>query len=200
MTRRTESKSDRKKKRRVGIDSARSAKQSIGLLPTASERSSYRRAFELARPDDPSKYPLAAKLLKEAHSGGDRRATYALATWYIHGRYFPIDAHKAFRFLKQSAKAGIPEAIFDLGHAYEVGFGTKKSPEAALGYYVKAAAQGDRQAAEEVFRCIFWGIGTRPNRSLAYLIDDLVRSRIEFSVRKESSELYPPRNRPSTKK
>lgn len=179
----------RRARKRSDSAAASCVKPFLRLEPTASERSIFRRAFQLTSQDE-SNYPLAARLLEQAHKEGDRRATYALATWYIHGRHFSIEARKAFRLLKQSGEAGISEALFDLGNSYEVGFGTKKSPAKALECYIEAAARGDRQAAVEVCRCVFWGIGTQRNRKLAHLIDDLVQSRIRFPEQQEQAVFH----------
>lgn len=150
----------------------RTTKALLKLTPKASDRSVYRRAFDLARREGDTE--RVAALLWESHEKGDARATYALATWYIHGGLFKIDPRKAFLLLRKSHKAGIPEASFDLGRSYEMGFGTKKDAMKAFECYLDAAMKGDPDAASQVVRCIFWGIGTERNRKLAYFVEDLL--------------------------
>jgi uncharacterized protein len=141
----------------------------LRLVPEKNERSIYRKAFDLAQQ---GAFEKGAPLLVKSHKAGDRRATYALATWYIHGRFFEVDAEKSFRMLRQAARAGIPEALFDLGQSYEVGFGVAKSLEKAAECYIESAFKSDMDAVYEVVRCVYWGIGLRRNKRLAYLIRD----------------------------
>lgn len=55
------------------------------LAPERPEKSTYRTAYNLAVEEGATNQ--AASLLNEAQLG-DGRATYALATWYIHGILF----------------------------------------------------------------------------------------------------------------
>src|SRR5262245_19004529 len=60
----------------------RSRNSQIALLvPKASERSAYRKVFDLAKKEGPTRH--VAEKLWEMHKHGDARATYALATWYV---------------------------------------------------------------------------------------------------------------------
>lgn len=143
----------------------------VALAPTPKEQTVYRRAIETARKEGYTRQ--AASLLERAHKKGDRRATYALATWFIHGKLFQRNPKKAAGLLKLAANAGVPEALFDLAHACEVGFGVPKSKKKAVNFYIKAAEKGDMAAVDEVVRCVFWGIGVERNKKLAYFIQDL---------------------------
>jgi hypothetical protein len=151
------------------------------LAPKPSERTAYRKAIDLARG---SNYEPAAALLLESHRQGDARASYTLATWYIHGRFFDVNPRKAVSLLRKASRAGIREATFDLAHAYEIGFGVAKSPTKAFRYYVEAARKGDIGALKVVVHCVFFGIGFPTSRSLALLIQDLsIRCESESSPR-----------------
>ncbi|MCK1601602.1 sel1 repeat family protein [Bradyrhizobium sp. 166] len=146
-------------------------KPNLFLHPSASEKSDFSLAIRLSRR---SKDVEAAKLMQRTAAAGDRRATYALATWYRYGgRALPVDLRKALRLFKQSSKAGVAEAFFELGRSYELGLGTKKAPAKALDNYIEAALRGNRGGAVDTYRCIFWGIGTKANKNLGFLVNDL---------------------------
>jgi uncharacterized protein len=113
------------------------------------------------------------KLLLKAAEEGDARATYALATWHLHGTSFlRVDYVRGFELLKSSAKAGVAEASFDLAISYEKGVGTRRNLKRAFEAYVHAALLGDSQAFYEVGRMYCYGIGVSKNRRLAdYWLD-----------------------------
>ncbi len=146
-------------------------KTSLPLVPKVNDKSSYRRAFELAKRGIRDKN--VASMLWESHKAGEARATYALATWFLHGIHFKINQKKAVTLLRSAGKKGIPEAVFDLAVSYERGIGVPKSSVKAAKLYIKAALDGDRQAIDEVVRCVFYGIGIQKNRALAFLIRDM---------------------------
>ncbi len=141
------------------------------LVPKPTERTVYRKAFDLARAGQLT--DRTAALLLESHKQGDARATYALATWFIHGVHFEIDASKAFQLLKKASKNGIREATYDLAYAYEIGFGVAKSPTKAFKSYLDAARKGDPDAMEEVVRCVYYGVGFCKCKALAFFLQDL---------------------------
>lgn len=167
--------------RQIGKGRGRRATSDLRLKPNDRERSTYRQAFELAVKEGNNE--RVVQLLRKSHREGDRRATYALATWYIHGVVLKADRAKAFRLLKMSAAAGIADASFDLARSYEVGYGTRKSPVKALECYIDSASKHDVDAALQVVRCVFWGIGAQRSKKLAYLIEDLVKGKISFAPR-----------------
>jgi len=110
----------------------------------------------------------AGYLLEIAHQKGDRRASYALATWYLHGNgKYKKDKSKAIYFLKIAADAGIPCANYDIAVCYEIGDGVKKNTRVAYKHYLSAALGGDYDAVEEVARCLHYGIGVMKDRSIA---------------------------------
>jgi|HubBroStandDraft_6_1064221.scaffolds.fasta_scaffold111422_3 TPR repeat protein len=145
------------------------------LVPSARENSLYKKAFDLSRRRGNAE--RVAALLQESHRQGDVRATYALATWHIHGANLPRNRGAGIKLLRKASKGGIREARFDLGHAYEMGIGVTKSYEKALNLYIEAAQKGDHDAVAEVIRCVFYGKGIPRNKELAYLIRDLHEGR-----------------------
>lgn len=107
-------------------------------------------------------------LLEEAHDQGDRRATYALATWSLFGNAIhPKDRRRAIQLLKLAAKADIAAAHFDLAVSYETGQGIKRNEEAAYRHFLAAALNGDNDSLAEVGRCLYHGIGVARDRKVA---------------------------------
>lgn len=62
------------------------------------------------RPD----FGKAYSFLQSARKAGDLRASYALATWYLHGRHVKRDLKLAVKLLKQAAEGNVPSALYDL--------------------------------------------------------------------------------------
>lgn len=125
------------------------------------------RYYDDALEEMSAKRPNSARallLLEKAHKVGDARATYALGTWYLHGRHVTKDLRKASKLIKAAAQAKIADALFDLAVSYEKGVGLKKSEKAAAQCYLEAALCGDRQAVFEVGRCLYYGIGFSKDR------------------------------------
>jgi len=109
----------------------------------------------------------AYDLLLKADAEGDLRATYALATWYLHGSPFTkVDRTKAVRLLRAAA-AEVSDAAYDLAVSYEKGAGARKSLPRAFQHYMQAALLGDSQAHHEVGRMYFHGLGVARNCRLA---------------------------------
>jgi len=134
----------------------------------------YDRAFAAALLESkPTQTQKIFNLLVEADKAGDRRATYAIATWYLFGSPFTPKNHKTgVKLLKIAAAANVAEAAYDLGVAYETGVGIRKSEKLAFTSYMHAALLGDPEAHRAVGRMYFYGIGTAQNRKLAgYWLD-----------------------------
>ena len=110
----------------------------------------YARALAIGR--DPSPDLLAAHdLLINASGSGDLRATYALATWYLHGNdAVSLDEKAGIRILKTLEKSNIPEALFDLAVSYDYGKHVKRNEEKAFSLYMRAALLGDSNACNQV--------------------------------------------------
>lgn len=122
-----------------------------------------------------AKRAVVAGLLADAHALGDRRATYALGTWYFHGRFFPVDKKKGFALMLQAAEDFVADACFDVGVSYETGAGVRKDKEKAAIYYLRAMMLGERQSIEQVGRMFYWGIGVPKSRAVALEISNFVR-------------------------
>ncbi len=116
-----------------------------------------------------SVFQLLSKAQQQGHSG----ATYALATWYLHGKFVEQHFGKACQLLQQAADANVADACFDLAICYEQGKGVRISLKDAFFNYTKASLLGDRQAIYEVGRCYYYGIGTGKNTNLAELWLDM---------------------------
>jgi TPR repeat protein len=110
---------------------------------------------------------LAFKLLTRADKRGDARATYALATWYLHGKCVARDVRKATTLLRRAADKDVPDALFDLAVSLEKGVGVPRNPRKAAELYLRSALAGEIRAYFEVGRCYFHGIGFRTDRRVA---------------------------------
>lgn len=131
----------------------------------------YKQALELETSGgDPSKI---VSLLEDSASKGCSDATYALATFYLHGKYLNPDPALAFYYLQLAAKGLHPSALFDLGNAFETGDICAKNEEAAFQSYLTAAIFGDREAINEVARCFYYGIGTRKDKRMYLIFSDI---------------------------
>lgn len=109
----------------------------------------------------------AFDLLNKAMKGGDLQAKYALATWYLHGRYVKRNLKTALKLLREADKGNIPQASFDLAVCYETGTGVPKNELRAFELYLNAALEGDQEAFYEVGRCYYYGLGVEKNRRVA---------------------------------
>lgn len=137
--------------------------------------SRYERALLLAKSGDNStKLGPIAKLLQAAHERGDRRATYAIGTWYFHGRLFDQDERKGFLMMLEAADDFVADACFDVAISYEIGRGVRKNLKKAAVYYLRAMMLGEKQSISEVGRLLYWGIGVAKDRALAKELDHFV--------------------------
>ena len=106
-------------------------------------------------------------LLIAAHEAGDARATYALATWHLHGKVFSKNTGRGLELLKIAAKHGVADALFDLAVCYETGEFVRKSTRKAAELYLRAALLGEKQSIYEIGRCYFYGIGVALDKIIA---------------------------------
>jgi TPR repeat protein len=136
----------------------------------------YRRALELARRGRRRHAERVITLLLHAISEGHSMAAHALATWYYFGIGVRKDLARAFALEKIAARHGIGEAIHNVASSYEKGKGVKKDLRRAYLAYRKAWACGDASSAYEVGRCLYYGIGTKQRRALAWKWLDRSRS------------------------
>lgn len=109
----------------------------------------------------------AFELLTLADERGDARATYALATWYLHGKYVAQNVRKATTLLRRAAAKNISNALFDLAVSQEKGIGMPKNTRKAAELYLRCALAGGTEAYSEVGRCYYHGIGFPTDRRVA---------------------------------
>jgi TPR repeat protein len=126
----------------------------------------YEEALSLAESRPHDCQPVLDKL-NAASAAGDDRATYALATWYLHGKHVGKDIARATVLLRLAADAGNSDAIYDLAYSHESGAGVDKDERTAFLLYVKAALIGHSQATYEVGRCYCYGVGTAVDLDLS---------------------------------
>ena len=152
-----------------GLPSSRRTEGIVMVVKNA--KASKQGAYELALKAASRKRPdliQANAFLEEAHAQGDRRATYALATWSLFGNVVrPKDLQRAVQLLKLAAKADLAAAHFDLAVSYETGQGAKKNEKAAYRHFLAAAVNGDNDSLVEVGRCLYYGIGVARDRKTA---------------------------------
>jgi uncharacterized protein len=123
----------------------------------------YWRALKEARNKRP-KWHLIQERLEKASDLGNGKAIYALSTWHLHGRVFKIDLKKAVNLLKVACDKNIPSAHFDLAICFEKGKGVKKNLREAFLHYLRASRLGDKDAAYEVGRCYYYGLGIKADK------------------------------------
>lgn len=109
------------------------------------------------------------RLVEVAHAAGDPRATYAMATWHLHGHpdLGITRRPKTALPLLVSAARHFGFAALDLAISYELGRLVRRDEARAFRLYKRAARLGCVQARFEIGRCYFWGIGTAKNDRLA---------------------------------
>ncbi|WP_158298751.1 tetratricopeptide repeat protein [Sphingomonas psychrotolerans] len=116
----------------------------------APKQGEYRTALDLSR-SDPQELYQARELLRKAHKNGDERATYALASWYLHGNDITEKNEEAgFAMLREIENSFIAEAIFDLAFAYDCGKCVEVDDLKAFSLYMRAALLGSQGACSQV--------------------------------------------------
>ena len=125
--------------------------------------------------DNADEQRAGVALVEQLHAAGDALAAYAIGTWFLHGSHgYPRAPEKAAPYLQYAAERRAPEAAYDLATLIEEDRLGARPRRDAFGYYVVAAAMGDRDAIEEVARCFYWGIGTFRNKAAAERLHDLL--------------------------
>lgn len=147
----------------------------------------YYKALHLAEQEDYD-YHEVLRLLNEAVRLGNKKASYALATWYLNGFHVRKNYRKGFSLLQVAVQGGAEknftlykDALSDIAVCYELGNGVQKDEQKAYYYYVLAALSGDDQAKQELSRCLYFGIGITKDVELSYLIDEYVLLQINQS-------------------
>lgn len=126
----------------------------------------YNKALKEASSKHP-KLNIAYELLNKAHTLGNYKATYAIATWYLFGKHLKKDYKKAVTLLQLATEGNLPEAFYDLAVCYETGKGVKIDKRQAFLNYLSASLLGDKQSIYEVGRCYYYGIGINKNKELS---------------------------------
>jgi TPR repeat protein len=126
----------------------------------------YGRALAIAENNDSDRSSLKKVfgLLTKANEAGDSRATYAIGTWYLFGKYVEKDLKKGYQYIKVAAEKNNPDALYDLAVFYEKGVVVRKNCKTAFKLYLKAALHEDRKSFYEVGRCLFHGIGVKQDK------------------------------------
>jgi len=129
-------------------------------------KNKYEKALELMSESDPN-IKRVIHLLEESVEEGNSEASYALATWYLHGTNLSKNINKGAALLNNAADTNHPDACFDLAICYEKGAGVSQSFEKAFELYLRAALYGDKQSFCEVGRCYYYGIGIGVDKIIA---------------------------------
>ena len=78
---------------------------------------------------------------------GDATAIFNIGNWYFKGMNgYPQDQAKALELWHQAGRLGNSRAYFNIGHAYDDGFGVKQDEKKAIHYWEIAAMLGDVDA------------------------------------------------------
>lgn len=140
----------------------------------------YYKALRLAEQEDYD-YHDVLHLLNESIRLGNKKASYALATWYLNGIHVRKNYKKGFSLLQKAIQGGTEnnftlykDALSDIAVCYELGNGVQKDKQKAYYYYFLAALNGDLQAKQELSRCLYYGIGIKKDVELSSLIDKFV--------------------------
>ncbi len=149
-------------------------------------RKIYFLALQIAKTKSPD-FAKVASMLQEAAKLGSNDSNYALASWYLSGRYFTENWSKAVVYLKRACNGGNSEACFDLAVCYETGKGIEQDLNRAFELYLESALRGDISAHREVARCFWHGIGTKKNRTIAHLWGDAHKLKLKKSNNKATS-------------
>jgi len=89
---------------------------------------------------------------EKAANGGQSAASGRIGILCLVGQDIPQDYNKAFKYLSEAAKAGVPAAQYFLALMYEEGRGIKANPAVAMTWYRKAADGGYYQARQGINR------------------------------------------------
>jgi localization factor PodJL len=88
----------------------------------------------------------ARRWTERAANGGDKRAMYNLATYYIEGIGGPKDLIEAAGWFRKAAMAGVVDSQYNLARLYEQGYGVDRDPVEAYKWYLVAAKAGDKES------------------------------------------------------
>lgn len=140
----------------------------------------YYKALHLAEQESYD-YREVIRLLKKSIQYGNKKASYALASWYLNGFHVRKDYKKAFPLLKNAVEGEYEkgfilykDALSDIAVCYELGNGVDRDLHKAFHYYLLAAFSGDAQALKEISRCLYYGIGVSKDEELSSVVDEYI--------------------------
>ena len=117
-------------------------------------------------------------LLEKSISFNNKKAAYALATWYFNGYNVRKNHKRGFQLLKIAIDGNYEkgfslykDALYDMAICYELGHGTRKNLRKAVLYYALSAYYGDEDAWLELLRCLHYGIGINQDTFLSSQIE-----------------------------
>ncbi|HPF99356.1 MAG TPA: tetratricopeptide repeat protein [Kiritimatiellia bacterium] len=93
-------------------------------------------------------HAYVAALSNDWHSAlqGDREALYTIGSMMLEGVLLPLNEELGFTCIENAARAGFPDAQFELGLAYALGDYRARDEREGLKWILKAAAQGHSDA------------------------------------------------------
>ncbi|KAK9313750.1 hypothetical protein V1524DRAFT_434951 [Lipomyces starkeyi] len=117
----------------------------LGYTPAAARLGHAYELGVLGCPQDPA---LSVHYYTVAALAGDAGSMLALCAWYLVGAppVLDVDTEEAFEWARKAADAGLPKAMYAIGHLYEKGVGTQRDLLEANLWYVRAAESGDERA------------------------------------------------------
>jgi TPR repeat protein len=118
----------------------------------------------------PQDYSKALSLYRQAAQAGDPEAQYIAGGMYFKGMGTPVDYTSAFELLYKAALSGksTVESQRILGQSFLLGRGVPKNFAEARHWYNLAAAEGDREAQNELAFMYFVGNGVEQDYEQAY--------------------------------
>ncbi|KAK9369628.1 hypothetical protein V1509DRAFT_562426 [Lipomyces kononenkoae] len=121
----------------------------LGYAPAAARLG---HAYEMGVLGCPQDASLSVHYYTVAALAGDASSMLALCAWYMVGAppVLAIDTVEAFEWARKAAEAGLPKAMYAVGHLYERGIGTNRDLLEANLWYVRAAECGDERATARI--------------------------------------------------
>lgn len=126
----------------------------------------FEKALKLSQ-ESPPDFEAAFKNLLDAHEANSGEASYALGSWYLHGRHVEHDISTAVEYWLSGAKLNNIDSLTELAKYYENEEYCCQDMSKSLGYYIKAALLGDAASMYDVGRIYYHGIGVNEDKFIA---------------------------------
>lgn len=139
-------------------------------------KSLYEKAKEYTNQKTPD-YAAALDCLLEAHRQGLGSASYALGSWYFHGRQVDKDIKRSVKYWEIGSDRQNIESIKELAKYYENEEFCSQNMSKVLGLYIRAALLGDAPSMYEVGRIFYYGIGVNQDKYLGGIWLDAAEER-----------------------